>query len=78
LPLSLEENKKNPLSKKITKIVEAAVVKEIPASKIDSWGLDSIFLHPVFGLWIFSQQILFNHLLSGQFLLGLQYPHGFL
>jgi ferrous iron transport protein B len=43
--------------RKITKIVEAAVVKEIPDRKSTA-GLDSIFLHPVFGYVIFAAILL--------------------
>lgn len=43
--------------RKITKIVEVAVVKEIPDRKAKS-GLDGIFLHPVFGYVIFAAILL--------------------
>jgi len=43
--------------RKITKIVESAVVKEIPDRKATS-GLDGVFLHPVFGYVIFAAILL--------------------
>ncbi|MFT7363737.1 MAG: ferrous iron transport protein B, partial [Algoriphagus sp.] len=43
--------------RKITKIVESAVVKEIPDQKATS-GLDGVFLHPVFGYVIFAAILL--------------------
>lgn len=43
--------------RKITRIVEAAVVKEAPNRKLKS-GLDGIFLHPVFGYVIFAAILL--------------------
>jgi ferrous iron transport protein B len=43
--------------RKITKIVDSAVVKEIPDQKATS-GLDGVFLHPVFGYVIFAAILL--------------------